>query len=415
MRDKLRSITNHSVSKNTLALIILQLANALIPLLVIPFLTRTLGIEKFGVVAVVLAVIQLAYVITDYGFSLSASFAISQSREDKKAVSELIGAVFFLKLCLSSLAAILVFLYGLVILSNMDAEPLFFIAPLAIFGQAFQPIWFFQGIEKMKNVTIYMVVVRCLYAVLILIFVSKPEDAWVVVFMWGISHTVGAFLAIWRVYAEGYRILLPNRSKLLAVFKESSQFFASRVAVSLYTSASTVVIGSTGGVVQAAHFSVCEQLYKGGQSVTGPINQALYPYMAKNRDWTLFYKVIIVVGSLIALGCLSLSFFSTNILILFFGEEYRDASTVLMIFLAVNVVNYFGVSFGYPAHAATGDVSFANTSVILGSVLHVAVLCVLIMLSDVSAFTVTLTILATETTVLLIRLYNIRMQSLLRA
>jgi PST family polysaccharide transporter len=407
MRAKLCSIANHSVSKNALALIFLQAANSLIPLLVIPFLTRALGLETFGLVAIALALIQLAYVVTDYGFSLSASFSISQIREDKKTVSELIGAVFILKIGLSVIASIFVLLYGLIGSSDMGVSLIYYVAPIAILGQAFQPVWFFQGIEKMKNVTIYMVIVRSLYAVFVVLLVSVPDDAWIVILVWGLSHVVGAILAIWRVYTEGYTILLPDRSKLLSVFRESSQFFASRVAVSLYTSASTVVVGIAGGVVSAAQYSVCEQLYKGGQSLTAPLNQALYPYMAKNRDLSLFYKVLMVVGSLILLGCFSLSFFSADILVVFFGEEYREASVVLMVFLAVNVVNFFGVSFGYPAHAATGDVSFANTSVVFGAVLHILLLFTIFILDDISAVSVAVAVLITESMVMTTRMYHV--------
>ena len=407
MRSRFNSFLSHSVSRNAFALIILQIVNALLPLLVLPYLTRVLGVDGFGAVSIALALIQLAYVLTDFGFSLSGPFAISKARADKKEVSELIGAVFILKLGLAILASACVIFYGLMSFSSWGAFILYLVAPIAIFGQAFQPFWFFQGIEKMKNVTIYMVIVRCLYALSVFLLVADPADAWLVIFAHGMSHSVGALLAIWRVYAEGYRILYPKRFKLFAVFRESSQYFASRVAVSLYTSASTVLVGSAGGVAQAAQFSVCEQLYKGGQCMTAPINQALYPYMAKNRDWKLFYKIVIGVGSLIALGCLVLSFFSAEILDIFFGKDFQKASVVLIIFLIVNVVNYLGVSFGYPGCSATGSVAFANKSVIYGSIIHVFILSILFAANSVTAFTVSLAILITESSVFFMRFCHI--------
>ncbi|MBK7298995.1 MAG: oligosaccharide flippase family protein [Moraxellaceae bacterium] len=73
----LQKIKSHSVTKNVSALGVMQIANYVVPLLLLPFLARQLGIEAFGVVAITFASIQLVMVLTDYGFSLSATYAIS--------------------------------------------------------------------------------------------------------------------------------------------------------------------------------------------------------------------------------------------------------------------------------------------------------------------------------------------------
>ena len=404
MKRILLLIKNHSVSRNALSLIILQGMNALIPLLVVPFLTRVLGVERFGSIAVVLAIIQLAYVLTDYGFSLSSPFTISKVRDDIRSVGEQIGAIFILKFGLSVLSSLAVIVYGLIISPDLPNKIIYLIAPIAIFGQAFQPIWFFQGIEKLKNVTIFMVIVRLFYICFICSIVSSPDDAWLVILGWGMGNILGALLGIWRIYKEGYRVLIPSRSLVLDVFKNSSQFFISRVAVSLHTSASTVLVGAVGGVSQAAQFSVCEQIYKGGQGVTSPINQALYPYMAKFKDFKLFFKIVIIVGFALSIGCILISYFSGELLTIVFGEKYRGAKNILRIFVGVNIINYFSVSFGYPACAATGDVSFANKSVIIGSVLHILNILILFLFNNVNAFTISMSILITETFIMIIRI-----------
>ena len=64
----LQKIKSHSVTKNVSALGVMQIANYVVPLLLLPFLARQLGIEAFGVVAITFASIQLVMVLTDYGF-----------------------------------------------------------------------------------------------------------------------------------------------------------------------------------------------------------------------------------------------------------------------------------------------------------------------------------------------------------
>src|SRR5690606_2760732 len=112
-------------------------------------------------------------------------------------------------------------------------------------------------------------------------------------------------------------------------FKEGAQFYWSRLAVAVYTSASTLVVGSQ-NATQAAQFAACEQIYKAGQNVTSPINTAMYPYMAKNKDWKIFYRVVFFFGSTLTAGCLLVACNAESLLSLLFGSDYKIATSVLL-------------------------------------------------------------------------------------
>jgi len=74
--------------------------------------------------------------------------------------------------------------------------------------------------------------------------------------------------------------------------------------------------------------------------VTGPLNNAMYPYMAKNKDWALFYKLFLISFFILAFGCLILSLYAQDFLVILFGKVYADATDVLLVFLLIVVVNY---------------------------------------------------------------------------
>lgn len=96
-RFSFERLRQHSVTRNASALGLMQVVNFAVPLMLLPFLTRQLGMEGFGQVAVVLAAIQVAYVLTDYGFSFSATYAISLNRDDRGYINKKIGAIFAVK------------------------------------------------------------------------------------------------------------------------------------------------------------------------------------------------------------------------------------------------------------------------------------------------------------------------------
>jgi PST family polysaccharide transporter len=397
---------SHSVVRNTLALGVVQAANVLLPLVVLPYLTRSLGVSVFGVVAVVLASIQLAYVITDYGFSLSATYSIAQRRDDREAVSETIGNTFGAKILLALFGCLGLSIVGLVFQEGRYFA-LFAAGYLAVAAQAFQPLWLFQGLERMKFVTIYMVATKTLYALLVVLFVNGENDAVWVIWAWGGSQFVGTVLAIVNLYALGYRIPVPKPSKVVELLRESRPFFVSRVAVAAYTAGNTVIVGMFSSPIQAGYFAVCDQAYRVTQNLTAPLSQALFPYMASSRDWKLFYRIVSFLGVCIVVVCGFAFIYAETILEHWFGGDFAVASSILQVFMVITVVNFLSVVFGYPALGALRDVAFANYSVVAGALIHGALLIGLVLIGEVDPIAIVWCLLVTECVVMLLRVSRV--------
>ena len=79
------------LKKNLSYLFILQNFNYIIPLLLLPYLTHTLGAENFGKITFVQAFITYFILITDFGFNTSATQDIVCTRKDKPALVKYFG------------------------------------------------------------------------------------------------------------------------------------------------------------------------------------------------------------------------------------------------------------------------------------------------------------------------------------
>ncbi|WP_263145419.1 oligosaccharide flippase family protein [Pseudomonas sp. RIT-PI-AD] len=404
--DRLRAALGHGVSRNAAALGSVQIANYLVPLLLLPFFARQLGMQAFGTVAMVLAAIQVALVVTDYGFSLSATLDISLNRDDRAYVNRKIGAVFGAKALLVGVVGSAFLIAPYLYEPLHDYRTFLAAAILAVLAQAFQPIWLFQGLERMKPVALYMVATKILYAVLVLALVSSPADGLRVIHCWGLAQAAGLALGLYLLHAQGHRIAMPSLRAVGEELGRGAGFFTSRIAVSLYTSANSLFLG-TQGAAGVALFSVCEQLYKAGQSVTVPLNGALLPYMARHRDWRFFFKALGVSLAGLALGCLVLALCAEPLLVGVFGEEYRAGVPVLLVFLCTVLVNYLAVAFGYSAYAALGKVQVANATVIVGGLAHLLFLAGLYGFHALTPLSVALATLLTETLVMVARVLGV--------
>ena len=387
---------------NSLLLMVLQGVNIVAPLLILPYLTRVLDIDEFGAVMAAMASVYIGFVITDYGFSLSATYRISRSRGRSDYINNLLSTIYSAKLILIVIALILFFAISLLPVYFSFRE-IFWAGSLSIIFQAYQPLWLFLGLEKMSGYTIYMVLTKIVYVFFTLIFVSSSGDGVFVLFSWSFANFIGVIVSNIMVKRLGIKIGFSTIIDAIEEIKNSAQFFWSRVAVAFYTSACSVIVG-TSGLHQVAMYSTSEQAYKAGQVLTSSFSQAIYPFMAKGKRWSFFNRIVLLMTILISTGGVFVASYSDFFIGLIFGEAYLDASNVLPIMMLTLVVNYLGVSFGYPALAACDKVEWANKTVIIGSIVFVIIATVLYLFNNISAVNMALLVLLIESFVFLFRL-----------
>ena len=87
--------------QNFTSLSILQIANYLFPLIVLPYVVRVLGPAKYGLINFAVAFIAYFNLISDYGFSLSGIKEISIIRDDEEKLSKTFSTIITIKLILS--------------------------------------------------------------------------------------------------------------------------------------------------------------------------------------------------------------------------------------------------------------------------------------------------------------------------
>lgn len=395
---------NKILLKNMVALTLVQFSNYLAPLLVLPYLTRVLGTDGFGMIMMSLSLCSIGFILTDYGFNLSASYWIAKNSQNRERVSKYIGAVYIIKAIIISLFIVGLIFYSLISNSLLATQPgLIILIALVVLFQSFQPMWFFQGIEKLKNVTIYMVTSKLSYLLLVWLLVKKENDVNFVLVSLCISNLLATVISVASIYKEGYKVAKPAWYLIKHVFRSSSGFFLARASVSVYTSASTLIVGSYAGLHQAAMYSSAEKLYMAGQSLSSPVSQALYPYLARTGNSKALLKIMAVLVPVFIIGCLGVSLISADFIRIFYGNGFEDAARIFNIFLLSLIVTFVSINFGYPAFAALGKLHWANVTVFIGGGLQILLLVFLYCNEIITGINVAICVLVTETTVLICR------------
>ncbi|MEM8366912.1 oligosaccharide flippase family protein, partial [Morganella morganii] len=73
------------------------------------------------------------------------------------------------------------------------------------------PLWFFQGMEKMKYITYINVTIIIAFTIALLFFIKNKEDYIYVPMLQGISGIIGGVIALIFVFQQiGIRVTAPS-------------------------------------------------------------------------------------------------------------------------------------------------------------------------------------------------------------
>ncbi len=164
------------IFRNFFSLNLVQLTNIALPLIVLPYVVRVIGVEKFGLISFVQSFIMYFAIITDYGFSLAGTREIALNKNDSYKLSEVFYSIFILKLFMGIVCLSII----LILINSFDFfgnnRILYLISTGILFGSIFFPQWFFQGIEKMEIIPLINISLKVVQLILIFLLVKTETD-----------------------------------------------------------------------------------------------------------------------------------------------------------------------------------------------------------------------------------------------
>ena len=309
------------VVENAIYLTILQWFNYLIPLLILPYLVRTIGTKMFGLVMFAQTVATIFTLITDFGFSITGTRALSILKKNRTMKGELFFGVMSIKFALIIL--LLFFLFALTSTSDKFSQNklIYYYSFGVTIGMTIFPSWFFHGIQNMKVITIVNAVSRTLFAGLVFMFITKPEDFLLVPLFNSASYIITGLFGLF--YALKFlKIKVPSIVFIFNLVKESFKLFLSNLSTSLYSSFNILIIGLLTNDTLTGVYASFEKIILALKNIYTPIYQAVFPWLStQTNQKRIIKKMSRIVFFLGLFGVVALISFSEEILILMFNDE----------------------------------------------------------------------------------------------
>lgn len=263
-----------------LSLSILNAVDILLPLITLPYLVRTVGLAKYGAYSIVYTVIQYILLISAYGFNYTTTKQIAQNKNNIQYVREVFHSTIIARIFISlpSIVLGLVFTY---FVYPIDYTLMYLGGIGIILGNILNPVWLFQGYEKMRYMTYVNVVCKLFFTVLIFIFIKGESDYVYITLLNSCGFVISGLLS----YYIAFRIFDLKFTKVTWVsvacqIKEGWSIFLSTVFMNLYRNSNIFLLGFFVSDYGVGLYSAAEKVVKAVQSVTAPVSNALFPYLS---------------------------------------------------------------------------------------------------------------------------------------
>lgn len=327
--------------KNIFSLFILQGSNYIITLLTLPYLTRVLGVEGFGVYSLTISIAQYFVIFIDFGFNLSASKRIAERQNEPEYISK----VFFETLCAKSILC-LVSILSVIILASVSSYAIIrselIYTILMLIGTVLMPIWFFQGIEKLSVVTKLMVVSRLALLPLFFLFVHNDADIKAAIIIQSSLSLLAGIIAVIYIYKQKLiKVIAFSNLQITHTLKDSLPLFCAILSNSLYSMSTTIIIGIFSNVYEVSIFTAADRMKGAILGVFLILGNAFYPRINallvnnKEQAYSLIRRIFYWQGVLCILIISFVIIFSKLITKIMFGDEYSEVSDLLILFSPV--------------------------------------------------------------------------------
>lgn len=395
----------NKIFQNTSMLLLLNIAKLVFPFITLPYLTRVLSTDCYGVVAYVKAVMVYMQVIVDFGFTLSATKMVVEAKDNNEKLNNIVSVNVFSKIFLAFVS-----FWGLIVMIAfiplLRENAMFTILSfVVVFLTVFLFDFLFRGIEQMHIITIRFVVMKTISTILTFCLVKNDGD----LFLIPILDILGSIVAVVWVFTEikklNIKMQIPKWMECWKVIKESSVYFASNVASTSFNVFNTVVAGIALSTTEIAYWSVCMQIINAIQALYTPISDAIYPEMIRSKNLLLIRKVICIFMPIIAVGCAFTFVFGKWALLILGGGKYVAALPPLRGLIPVLFFGFLSIIFGWPSLGAIGRVKETTISTVSACVFQIVLVIVLLMCGRLTLLNMAITRSCVEMIMFVIRFF----------
>ena len=336
--------------ENIFSLFTLKGAEYAVQFVTLPYLLRVLGPEMYGAIAFTQTFINYGMLVVDYGFNLTAPRDIAKS--NKNEIGQQFSAIYFAKIILFIVALIMGSI--LVISVNIDDWLLLLCLLPSLLGNVIFPVWFFQGIQQMRFITMFNLIARSLSVGCIFLFVRNSNDYYLAAIFQSIVPVIAGGISLLVLYRKYRNVfvkprLTDIREKIIAGW----EIFISTLFINLYTNSNVFLLGLLTNNTVVGYYTAANKLIEAVKGLMAPVSNAIFPHVSvlfkesKAKAVSFLCKMLHFISGATLVTSSLVFIFSEQLVTIIMGDSYNESIVILRIIsflpFIIGLSNIFGI------------------------------------------------------------------------
>ena len=316
------------------------------PLIISPYLTRTLGAEALGIYSFSNSIAYYFVIFAMLGILRHGQREIASNSNNEISLRTTFWSLYCVHAIISITAVIAYIIY---ILFFVKTNTLVFGAQgLYVLSALVDITWFFYGIEQFKSVVIKNTVIKIIELLLIFILIKSPSDLLIYTIIMTCSILFGQAVLL----PQAIKLVPPIRFSKTDAVKHIKPLFVlgiSVVAVTLYTVFDKTLLGIMLNMSSVSFYEYANKIVSVPKSILGVISTVLFPRVCKMVDSNnnigvkKYFEESLFLTSLFGFGFMFiLSGVSRTFAPLYFGKEFEVCGRIIMAMSPVIIIVAIG-------------------------------------------------------------------------
>ncbi len=271
-------IEGDSVKKNFIYQFLYQFVILVIPFIISPYLTRTLGSQALGVYTFTYSIAYYFVMFAMLGILRHGQRIVAERTSNVVELRKTVWSLITLHVLISIVVLGIYMVYAFFVCKNNQAVAI--AQGIYVFSATIDLTWVFQGLEKFKTVVIRNTVIRLAECILIFSMVKKPDDLLVYTIIMSLSVCLGHIVMIPQII----RLIEPIKFSYRDVMehiKPMLVLFVATVAISLYTVFDKTLLGILSDMDNVAFYEYSNKIITIPKTFIAIISTILFPKACK--------------------------------------------------------------------------------------------------------------------------------------
>ncbi|RKM61923.1 flippase [Butyrivibrio sp. CB08] len=362
-------IRRKSLKINAVLNVIRQACAVLFPLIVYPYITRTIGVDFFGRYSFADSVVSFFTVLAMLGVSTYAIREASGMRDDKIAIDRFASEMLIINGLAFLVSIIFLFCITILVPRIKDDWIIICILAIGIFANVIGRDWINVVYEDYFYITLRYIIIHIISLGLMLVLVKNPTDYYIFAVLMVLTNSGGYLINVLyiRKYTRIVKVPLKGIRKHL---KPIFILFSISIASKIYINSDITILGFMVSDEALGIYSISSKVYLLVKALVNAAMQVAIPRISKNVQENKFDEVkailkrikngLFVVIIPLAVGVVLKADAIIRILC---GEEYGSSGQSLQVLAGALV---FAVFACYYAHLvlvpSKKERSFANAT-----------------------------------------------------